>query len=154
MKLEEITVVIEPRTTVACVDLAVLFYRRHARTLLPATLASVAVGGLVAYYAALRSDSGLLWSALFFFALSPVLGAVVVGASGPAVFGARFDPKAVFRAGSPMGSFLFAALVSRMVILASGLACLGLPCLPIAVYFGFLPEVLLLERVPSARARA
>lgn len=154
MKLEETTVVIEPRSTAACLDLAVLFYRRHARALVPVVVASVATGGLVSYYATARSESGFFWSALFFFLLSPVLGGVVVGAAGPAVFGAPFDAAALFRAGSPKWAFLFSTALWRILILVSGFLCFGLPCLPIAVFCGFLPEVMLLERVPSARSRA
>jgi hypothetical protein len=153
MKLEETTVVIEARSAGACLDLAVLFYRRHARALAPATLGFTLTGALVAYAAARRTEDGLLWSGLWFFMSAPLLAAVLVGASGPAVFGAPFEAARALRAESPRGAFLFSTLATRIVIAVAGLPCLGLTSIPVAVYYGFLPEVLLLERVPRASAR-
>jgi hypothetical protein len=154
LRLENTTVIIEPRTVGACLDLAVLFCRRHALALLPPTLCFAAAGALLASLLVSRSEAGAAWSALVYFAASPLLGAIVVTGAGHAVFGAPFAPLAALRAeGVRLMGFLLRALAGRLLIGLAGLACFFVPSLPVAVYGGFLPEVYLLERTGARRGR-
>jgi hypothetical protein len=153
VKLDRTTVVIEPRPVGACLDLAVLFCRRHVRSMLPITLLFAVAGALLSFALARALGSGLFWAALLFFAASPLLGGVLVLGGGHAVFGDPVAPRAALRAVLRSGSFWLSAFIARFVTALAGLLCFGLPGLPVAVYCGFLPEVLLLEQVDSSDAR-
>lgn len=153
MKLDSTTVVIEPRSVGACLDLAVLFCRRHVRALLPVTLLFTVSGAAASYLLTLTLGAGLEWAAVWFFFVSPVFGGVLVLGGGHVVFGDPFVPAAVLRTVLRRFSFLFASVVVGLVTAAAGLPCLGLTSLPVGVYYGFLPEVLLLEQVDAGGAR-
>lgn len=154
MRIEAATIVIEPRSVGACLDLAVLFYRRHAREILKLTLVFALPATLLCYRIAHRSDSGLFWGGVVFFFLSPFLGAALVVGAGRGVFGEPFEAGSALRAvGARLGRLLAAVLISRAVIVLCGALCVGIPGLFPAVYYGFLPELLLLEDLKGRRAR-
>lgn len=154
MRIEEATIVIEPRSVGACLDLAVLFYRRHAREILKLTLVFALPSTLLSYLIADRAQDGLFWSALIFFSLSPFLGAALVAGAGRGVFGEPFDIGSALRAvAARLGRLFPAVVISRVVIVFCGFLCVGLPGILPAVYYGFLPELLLLEDLKGSRAR-
>ena len=154
MRIEAATIVIEPRSVGACLDLAVLFYRRHAREILKLTLVLALPSTILSFLIADRSQDGLLWSAVLFFLLSPVLGAALVAGAGRGVFGEPFEARSALRAlAARLGRLLSAIFFSRLVIVLCGLLCLGIPGVLPAVYYGFLPELLLLEDLKGGRAR-
>lgn len=153
MKLEATTIVIEPRSMSACIDLTLVFYRRYASAFLKVTIPFVAAGALSSYVLATVTDHGLLWSAVGFWFLSPLASGLVVAGAGHVVFGARCAPLLAFRASGAQRPFLLWTLAARILTAFAGLPCLGLTGIPVALYFGFVPEILLLERVPSPEVR-
>ncbi len=86
MKLEEATLSLEPRSVGACIDLAILFYRRNASKMVAL---SALFGAVPLAVGALRASSGdgWLWGSLSFFYISPFLGAALVAGVGHHVFG-------------------------------------------------------------------
>jgi hypothetical protein len=156
MRLEDTTVTIEPRSAGACLDLALVFYRHHARSLLVVTLLfAVPSSLLAAFLAAAAGANGALWTGLWFFLTAPLLGAVVVSGAGRAVFGERLEPMDALRGLSGVwGPLLLSILATRLVVLVAGLVCL-VPGLFVDAYYGFHPELIVLEglRGESARRR-
>lgn len=153
MNLERTTLAIEPRSLGECIDLAVLFYREHARKIVTLTLVFGAPATLVAYASTRASDTGWLWSLLVFFFLAPFLGAALAGAAGHQVFGAPLRASATLQLLLARGVSLMAGVgVTRAATALTAVFCLGVPSLPIAVRYGFFPEVLLLEQLPLVRA--
>jgi hypothetical protein len=151
MKLEEATLALEPRSVGASIDLAILFYRRHALKLASLSvlfgIAPVAFAG----YRATRGD-GWLWGLLLFFFGSAFLGAAVVAGAGHHVFGEEFTLNNTLRhLGRRLGSLLFWLPLARIVLLLLGALCWGLLWVPVAARFGFLSEVLILEQLRGAR---
>jgi len=154
MRIEAATIAIEPRSVGACLDLAVLFYRRHAREILKLTLVLALPSTILSFLIADRSEDGLFWSAVIFFSLCPFLGAALVAGAGRGVFGEPFEARSALRAlAARLGGLLSAILISRLIIVLCGLLCLGIPGILPAVYYGFLPELLLLEDLKGSRAR-
>jgi hypothetical protein len=154
MKLEDTTVTIEPRSVGACLDLAFVFYRCHARSLLFLTLLfALPAVALSAVLVAAIGENGMLWGGLGFFLVCPVLGAVVVSGAGRAVFGEPLEPMAALRGLSGVWwRLLVSVLTTRLLVLAAA-SCFFLPSLLLNVYFGFLVEVMVLEGLHGGEAR-
>lgn len=147
MKLEEATLALEPRSVGAAIDLAILFYRRHAAKLLGLSLL---FGGAPVAFAGFQATrgAGWFWAALSFFFGSAFLGAAVVAGAGHHVFGEEFTLKNTLRNfGRRIGSLLLWLPLKRALEGALGAMCAGLLWVPVAARYGFLSEVLILEQL-------
>lgn len=146
MKLDGSTIVIEPRSVGACVDLAVLFTGAHAGRVLGLTLIFGAPVCLLTYVFVDQLGAGLGTGLLLFFAGTPFLAAAVVAGAGHRVFGDPFTVWGTLRILlSQFFRLVFTLLLAQFVIAASSLLCF-FPPLPLSVRYGFLPELLLLEQ--------
>jgi hypothetical protein len=131
----------------AAIDLAILFYRRHAVKLLALSALFGAAPIAVAGFRATRGD-GWLWAALLFFFGSAFLGAAVVAGAGHHVFGEEFTLKNTLRhLGRRAGTLLLWLPLARVVLGTLGLVCFGVLWVPVAARYGFLSEVLILEQL-------
>jgi hypothetical protein len=151
MKLEDATLALEPRSVGATIDLAILFYRRHAAKLVLLSLLfgaiPVAIGGIRA-----RTGDGWLWAGLLFFFGSPFLGAAIVAGAGHHVFGEDFTlGNALRHLRRRAGSLLLLLPLSRAILGALSFVCVGLLSVPFAARAGFLSEVLILEGLRGRR---
>lgn len=151
MRLEEATLALEPRSVGAAIDLAILFYRRHASKLVALT-AIFASGPLaVGAFRATKGD-GWLWASLLFFYGSSLLGAAVVAGAGHHVFGESFTVRNALRAvWGRRWSVLFLLPFARTLLGFLGILCWGLAFVPVAARYGYLSEVLVLEQLSGAR---
>ncbi len=147
MRLEDATLALEPRSVGAAIDLAILFYRKHAAKLLALSFLFGGAPVAIAGFRATRGD-GWLWAALLFFFGSAFLGAAVVAGAGHHVFGEEFTIRNTLR---QMRRNLLTLLVwlplYRLVLGALGVMCWGTLWIPLAARYGFLSEVLLLEQL-------
>ena len=151
MKLEEATLSLEPRSVGACIDLAILFYRRNASKMVAL---SALFGAVPLAVGALRASSGdgWLWGSLSFFYISPFLGAALVAGVGHHVFGEAFTLKnSLKHFWSRIGALLIMLPVARTLLAALGVLCWGVVWVPMAARYGFLSEVLTLERLRGLR---
>lgn len=151
MRLEEATLSLEPRSVGASIDLAVLFYRRHAAKLLAL---SVLFGAVPVAFGGWRSTAGdgWFWAAALFFFGSPFLGAAVVAGAGHHVFGEDFTLRNSLRhLRRRLGSLLLVLPLARAIFGGLGLLCWGLAWVPLASRYGFLSEVILLEQLHGLR---
>ena len=151
MKLEAATLALEPRSVGECIDLAVLFYRRHATKLLALSLLfgaiPVAAGVVLA-----SSGTGWLWSGLAFVFVSPFLGAAVVAGAGHHVFGEEFTIRTALRhMRARLGTLALLLPASRIAYGAVSVMCWGLLTVPVATRYGFLSEVVILEQLKGYR---
>lgn len=153
MRIDSATIVIEPRSVGACLDLASLFYREHVKGVLALTLGFGLPACLLAFAIAFATDYGLLWSIVIFLTFSPFLGAALVAAAGPRVFGEPFSLAAALRAvWSQFGQLVYAIVITRALLGLSVFLCV-FPAIYPAVYYGFSSEVLLLEQLGGRRSR-
>ena len=151
MRLEDATLALEPRSVGAAIDLAILFYRKHALKLLALSLLFGAAPVAVAGYRATRGD-GWLWAVVLFFFGSAFLGAAVVAGAGHHVFGEEFTLRNTLRHfGRRTFALLFWLPLARVVLGALGAMCWGLLFVPLAARYGFLSEVLVLEQLRGMR---
>lgn len=151
MKLEAATLVLEPRSVGECIDLAVLFYRRHATKLLSLSLLFGAIP-VAAGVVGSSSGTGWLWSGLLFVFVSPFLGAAVVAGAGHHVFGEEFTIKAALRhMRARLGTLALLLPVARLAYSAVSVMCWGLLTVPVATRYGFLSEVVILEQLKGYR---
>jgi hypothetical protein len=151
MRLEDATLALEPRSVGAAIDLAILFYRRHALKLLALSLLFGALPVALGGFRATRGD-GWLWAALSFFFGSAFLGAAVVAGAGHHVFGEEFTLGNTLRhLGRNIGSLLIWLPLARVAMGAVGAMCWGILWVPVAARYGFLSEVLVLEQLRGMR---
>ena len=151
MRLEDARLVLEPRPVGATIDLALLFYRRHAAKLLGLTVLFGALPVAVGAWRATTGD-GWLWAAGLFFYGSSFLGAAVVAGAGHHVFGEPFTiGNALRHVKSRAVSLLLLLPLARTVLGLLGVLCWGVLWVPLAARFGFLSEVLLLEQLRGFR---
>ncbi|HSF18472.1 MAG TPA: hypothetical protein VLK65_23290 [Vicinamibacteria bacterium] len=152
MRLEAATLSLEPRPVGVCIDLAILFYRRHAGKLVAL---SALFGALPVTVGALRAadGDGFIWTALLFFYGSSFLGAAIVAGAGHHVFGEPFTlTNALGHFYRRKGSLLILLPIGRTLLALVGIMCWGVPFIPLGVRNGFLAEVLILEQLKGARA--
>jgi hypothetical protein len=145
MKLDGATIAIEPRSIGACVDLAVLFTGAHAGQIVGLTLICAVPTCVVTYVMVDRLDASLVLGLLLFFVMSPWLGAALVAGAGHRVFGDPFTVSGTCRIlPSRFFPLFFALLLSRIAIAATSPCVVPIPLL--AVRYGFLSEIILLEQ--------
>ena len=150
MKLDGATIAIERRSIGACVDLAVMFYGAHVQQMLGLTALVAVPACLLTYWLVHSAGAGLVTGLLLFYAGSPFLGAAIVAGAGHRVFGDPFTVMGTLGIIAPRSFKLFFALVvTRLGIALSSFLCIPLPI--IAVRYGFLSEVLLLEQSRGMR---
>jgi hypothetical protein len=151
MRLEDATLSLEPRSVGANIDVAILFYRRHAAKLLFLSLLFGTVPVAIGAWRA-PSGSGFLWASVLFLFGSPFLGAAVVAGAGHHVFGEEFTVSSALRqVGRRAGSLLFFFPLLTAIFSALGLVCVGLPYFLLESRYGFLSEVILLEQLKGRR---
>ncbi len=147
MRLEDATLALEPRSVGAAIDLAILFYRRHAVKLLSLSVLFGLLPVLIGGYRATHGD-GWIWALVLFFFGSAFLGAAVVAGAGHHVFGEEFTLKNTLRhLRRRLGSLLFWLPAARIVLALLGAMCWGLLWVPVGARYGFLSEVLVLEQL-------
>jgi hypothetical protein len=152
MNVERLTLPIEPRAVGACLDLAVQFNRTFARPL-GGLLALVAVPCLALTAALCQvTDHGLLLGLLVYFAATPFLGALVVAGAGQHVFGDPFEAGRALRLFRAHAGRLTLHLIVSRVLTFLGVVTL-VPWIFLLPRYGFLPEVVLLERLRGPRLR-
>lgn len=151
MRLEDATLPLEPRSVGAAIDLAILFYRRHA-TRLVALTAIFAAGPLaIGAFRATQGD-GWLWAGVSFFYGSAFLGAAVVAGAGHHVFGESFTVGNALRTlWRRRWSVLLLLPLARTLLGFLGILCWGIAWVPVAARYGFVSELLLLERLSGMR---
>jgi hypothetical protein len=151
VRLEDATLALEPRSVGASIDLAILFYRRHAAKLLALSLL---FGTLPVALGAFRASAGdgWIWAAVSFFFVSPFLGAAVVAGAGHHVFGEDFTLRNALRHfWRRLPSLVLVLPLARAAFGALGFTCWGLTWVPLASRYGFLSEVMLLEQLHGLR---
>jgi hypothetical protein len=154
MKLDGATIAIEPRSVGACVVLAVLFSGAHSGQVLGLTLIFGTPICLLTYVLVDQLGAGLGTGLLLFFAGAPFLAAAVVAGAGQREFGDPFPVWGTLRIlASQFFRLVVTLLLAQIVIAASSLLCF-LPPLPLSVFYGFLPELLLLEQSRGFRFEA
>ena len=145
MKLDGATIAIEPRSVGACVDLAVLFVGAHVRQILWLTVLFSVPACFVTYVMVDRLDASLVSGLVLFVGVSPLLGAALVAGAGHRVFG---DPFAVWGTLRILLSrffrIFFSLLLARTAIAVTSPCVVPVPLL--AVRYGFLAEIILLEQ--------
>ncbi|MGH9318880.1 MAG: hypothetical protein ACRD3V_03195 [Vicinamibacteria bacterium] len=151
MRLEDATLALEPRSVGTAIDLAILFYRKHALKLLALSLLFGALPVAIGGWRATRGD-GWIWAAFLFFFGSPFLGAAVVAGAGHHVFGEDFTLRNALRHFfGRIGSLVLILPPTRLILGGLGAMCWGLLFVPLAARYGFLSEVLVLERLRGFR---
>ncbi|MEM7455224.1 MAG: hypothetical protein AAF456_12815 [Planctomycetota bacterium] len=150
MRVDQCIVSVEQRSVGGCIDLAFVFVRKYAAFLgqmlalfaIPSTLAVV----LISYF----TTDILMWSAILFLGMTPLLSAIIVAAIGPQVFGQTIDfNETASRILNRILIYLVFILLIRFVFFfCSFLIVPGLLLLPVA---GHLAEILFLEECPSSK---
>lgn len=152
MNLQNVSIPIEPRSLGGCLDIATQFYRVHFREVLVLTLLVALPSCALTYLLATLGNNGLLWGLLIYFFAAPVAGALIVAGAGHRVFGDPFTVAGALGAFRPRAVGLtFSILWSRVLTLLSTLGVVA--CFLVAVRGGFLPEIVLLERLSGKRRR-
>lgn len=150
MNVEHVTIPIEPRTVSGCIDLGVVFGRRHYGSVVwllgLAALPSLAL----THYLARVTNHGLLWGLLIFYFASPVLGAWLAVAAGRRVFGEPFSARTALRTFAPRSvGVVLRMWWNRLLALLATLGVVGGPL--VAARGASVPEVVLLEQLSGAR---
>ena len=151
MQLDGTIFAIQRRTVGGCIDLGLVFLREHFRGVLRLTCVFAVPFCLLSWWLVSRCDWNL-FGILFLFAItSPFLGSALVAAAGQRVFGDRFSARQGLRA---MFQRLF--VLGLLILIARAVTILGLMALVVPGYcvatrYGFLAEVLLLERQALSR---
>lgn len=152
MKVEEARLVIEPRSVGACIDLACLFLRTHAAKIFGLTFLFVAPASMITYYIAAVTSGGWLCSIALYIFLSPFLGAAIVAGAGHWVFGEPFTIASTLKTVvSRIWSLLYFLLISRIIVVVTGVTCWGVFVVPLETRYGFLQEIVLLEQLHGRR---
>lgn len=148
--LDDIRIPIEPRNGVECLDLAQQYVRAHALKVGALTLGFAVPFVCVAHLIA-SPEYRLLWQLFAVFVGTRFLTAPLVLGVGRNVFGSELRWRETYRAGR--GVWLRACWHQFVggVALLLATALLLLPGPLLAVWVGFTPEVILLERLRGRR---
>jgi len=144
MKLDQVTIPIEPRFLGESIDLAAALYRKDFRQVLGLTMLFAGPALLLGWLLNFLAGMGLLTNLVIFYFLSPLLGAVLVAGEGPRVFGEQFTARgALSRFSSHATRLILYLWVSRTVLLGVGLLLYAIEPL---LLFVFCPAALFLSR--------
>jgi len=154
MRLDAATLSLERRTVGECIDLALVFYRTHFwRISLMTLLFAGPLTALVAYSATTSGGGWFLFLMTYFFG-TPFLGALIVAATGHHVFGDPFSLKmALTHVARRLPTLVLLLPLSRVLVAILASLCVGMLWVPYVARYGFVSEVILLERL-SGRAIA
>jgi hypothetical protein len=150
VRLDGATLAIETRSVGECLDLAAVFFRAHAPRILGLT-AVFAVPTCAWNFLVLAEAASVLGTLALFFVVSPFLGAVLVVASGRRAFGEPFRLRTALRSAAGAAARLLPLVLLGRLVIASGLLLGVAPGVVIAVRYGFVAEVLLLEEIAPPR---
>lgn len=151
MKLDGAIFSIERRSVGGCVDLAIVFVREHFLSVL-ALLAVFAVPSVVGtWWLVSYTDSTLSFCLMLFALECPFFGAALVAAAGHRAFGERFSVRTGLKLLLGRLFLVVTLILLARLVIGVGLLFLLFPGYLLATRYGFLAEILLLERVPARR---
>jgi len=147
MRVDAATISLEPRTAAGCLDLAVMFYGRHLRSILGLWLLVAVPACTMVYLLCSHFEVGLWMPALMLWFTTSILGVLLALVAVPAAFGEPFRvTELVRRLEWPAPLLLLRGLMLRI---AEGLGlCLAVvPGILIAIRTGFFVEQASLEKM-------
>ncbi|MCA9114787.1 MAG: hypothetical protein KDA79_06840 [Planctomycetaceae bacterium] len=147
MRIEQLRILLSPRTVASCLDLAFLFYGRHLRQMLGLWAAVAVPVGLAVWLLTTRAEITVFGISVLLLLATMPLGTLTALWSIPAVFGEPFSLETLnrqVRLHCPV--LLLQGLLQRAVV-GLGLVLLVLPGMWLAVRFGFLVEKRCLVRL-------
>lgn len=151
MQLDAAIMAIQKRSVGGCIDMGVVFLREHFVPVMTMTACLAVPFCSATWWLVSRMEWDVTGVLLLFSFVSPFLGAALVGEAGQRVFGDRFSVRrgylTVLRRFFPLGVLL---LASRLFSLIGLLFCF-LPGYFVAMRYGFLSEIFLLERQKLAK---
>lgn len=151
MKLDGAIFAIEQRSVGGCIDLAIVFVREHLLSML-LLLACFAVPSVILTWWLVTYVEWTLFACVLLFAIEcPFFGAALVAAAGHRVFGEPFSVMTGLR--SLMGRFFSLLVLLAFARMVTGVGALFFlfPSYILATRYGFLAEILLLERCRGLR---
>jgi len=144
MRPDDIRIALRPRRLGGAIDLAGIIFRLHFRRLFGMTCLFAIPCTLLVVWSA-QAEFGLLVSLSLYFFLSPILGALIVAALGPWIFG---EPISLETAAGTIkrrfGPLLLHVIIWRFVALFSW-STFALPGLFASAFESFVPETIVLE---------
>jgi hypothetical protein len=144
MKLDQVTIPIEPRFLGESIDLAAALYRTDYRQVIGLTLLFGAPALLLGWLLNVFAGMGLWSHLVLFYFLSPLLGAVLVAGEGPRVFGEPFTVRAALsRFAAHLPRLLICLWTPRAVLCGIGFCLYAMEPRLLVV---FLPAALFLSR--------
>jgi hypothetical protein len=151
MKLDGAIFAIEQRSVGGCIDLAIVFLRENFFSVLR-LLACFAVPSVALTWWLMVERDWNFSSCVTLFALEcPFFGAALVASAGHRIFGDRFSARTGLRLMASRFFLLLAATLIVRILTAIGMMVMIFPGYMVATRYGFLAEVLLLERCPARR---
>ena len=151
MKLDGAIFAIEQRSVGGCIDLAIVFLREHFFAVFR-LLACFAVPSVaLTWWLVARNDWTLTSCVTLFVLECPFFGAALVASAGHRVFGERFSSRTGIRLLASRLLLLLVLTLTVRTITAIGLIFFIFPGYMVATRYGFLAEILLLERCPARR---
>jgi hypothetical protein len=151
MKLDGAIFAIEQRSVGGCIDLAIVFLRENFFSV-RRLLACFAVPSVALTWWLMVERDWNFSSCVTLFALEcPFFGAALVASAGHRIFGDRFSARTGLRLMASRFFLLLAATLIVRILTAIGMMVMIFPGYMVATRYGFLAEVLLLERCPARR---
>mgnify|MGYP006272885325 CR=1 FL=1 len=151
MQLDAAIMAIQKRSVGGCIDMGVVFLREHFIPVITMTACLAVPFCSATWWLVSRHEWSVVGILLLFSFVSPFLGAALVGEAGKRVFGDQFSIRrgylTVLRQFFPLGVLL---LASRLFSIMGLLFCM-LPGYLVALRYGFLSEIFLLERQKLAK---
>lgn len=151
MKLDGAIFAIEQRSVGGCLDLAIVFVREHLLSVL-LLLACFAVPSVILTWWLVARHEWTLFACIVLFAIEcPFFGTALVAAAGHRVFGEKFSVITGLRSLASRFLLLLVLVLLARIATAVGLLIFLFPGYMLATRYGFLAEILLLERCPAKR---
>ena len=151
MRIDTATISLEPRTAAGCLDLAVMSYGRHLRSILQLWLPMAVPACFIVYLLSRHFEWGLWWPALVLWFATSIFGVLLGLVAIPAAFGEPFRMTQLFgRLEWPAPLLLLRGLMLR-VAEAAGLCLAVVPGILIAVRGGFFVEQAVLQSMERRR---
>lgn len=146
MQLDGAIFAIQRRTVGGCIDLGIVFLREHFGGVLRLTCLFAIPVCVLTWWLVSRQEWNFFAILMLFATVSPFFGSALVAAAGQRVFGDRFSAWMGMRALLGRLLALGVLIVIARAVTLLGLMALVVPGYCIATRYGFLAEVLLLER--------